>query len=201
MKKTIAASFGVFVVMLVFLVAAVPHLLHGDSSGGQSQNAEPEEAGAASQNVQNRPECPVADLGGVALPCLGAQHRAHPMPAVTVVSLWAWWCEPCRKELPLFDELAAKHPEFSVVGVHADTNAANGAALLNDLGIQMPSLQDNNNSFAASLGLPKVVPITLVFDQNGKLISTIPKPFEHYEDLESAVLRNLPATATPTEVS
>ncbi|ADK28001.1 TlpA family protein disulfide reductase [Corynebacterium pseudotuberculosis] len=201
MKKTIAASFGVFVVMLVFLLAVVPQLLRGDNSGNQNGSTGAEGTEATAQNVQNRPECPIADLGGVSLPCLGAQHRARPMPAVTVVSLWAWWCEPCRKELPLFDELAAKHPEFSVIGVHADPNAANGAALLNDLGIQMPSLQDNNNNFAASLGLPKVVPITLVFDQNGKLISTIPKPFEHYGELESAVLGKLPATVTPTEAS
>ena len=89
--------------------------------------------------------------------------RLHQDPTLlTVVNVWAWWCQPCRAELPVVEEFARAHPEYTVVGVHADGNAANGASLLNELGVGLPSYQDDAGVFAAAQGLPPVVPVTVV---------------------------------------
>src|SRR5699024_689904 len=66
------------------------------------------------------------------------------------------------EELPYLEEIAQAHPEWNVVGVHADRNAGNGAAFLNDLGVDLPSYQDDSNLFAGTLSLPGVIPITLL---------------------------------------
>lgn len=175
MTNTAKWSILTSVLILVALVIAVPRLLAG-----------PEAHEDAAAPVATRPDCPVSDIGHVSLPCLGGD-AAGSSPKPTVVNVWAWWCKPCREELPLFDALAAQHPEWNVIGVHADTNAANGAALLNELGLQLPSLQDDGNQFAGTFGLPGVVPITVVFDEQGKLVQSFPAVFGSQEELDRAV--------------
>ncbi len=136
--------------------------------------------------MQERPDCPGPGVGGVDLPCLGGEDSGQNPQDITVVNVWAWWCEPCREELPAFDEFARTHPDYTVVGVHADTNAANGAALLNELGIQMPSYQDSENVFAGAHGLPGVVPVTVVFRGEEK-VGVMGKGFSSSSEIARAV--------------
>ena len=151
------------------------------------ENDEPEVAvpEAQEQAVAKRPKCPEGPLAGVDLPCLGAASTAA-AKNVQIVTVWAWWCEPCRTELPFFEDLARAHPTWNVVGVHADANAANGAALLSDLQVDIPSYQDDDGAFAGELGLPGVIPITLVV-RDGTVEEKFVKPFDSAEDLEEAV--------------
>ena len=135
--------------------------------------------------MAKRPKCPEGPLAGVDLPCLGAAGTAA-AKNVQIVTVWAWWCEPCRAELPFFEDLARAHPTWNVVGVHADANAANGAALLSDLQVDIPSYQDDDGAFAGELGLPGVIPITLVV-RDGTVEEKFVKPFDSAEDLEEAV--------------
>lgn len=193
-KWTVVAA----VMLVVALLAVVPVMLDNVNSGDPAQPggsaAAPEDAGAdpVSEVVAERPDCVGTGVAGVELPCLGGtagQVAADAEPAgttATVVNLWAWWCGPCRDELPVFDEFAAAHPEYNVVGVHADPNPANGAAMLNDLGISLPSHQDDENLFAGTLGLPGVVPITVVL-VDGEQVAMFPRPFESLAELETAV--------------
>nr|WP_305086132.1 TlpA disulfide reductase family protein [Corynebacterium sp. CCUG 65737] len=136
----------------------------------------------------SRPECPHGAVGGVELPCLGATSTdgAVADDQVTVVSLWAWWCEPCREELPALQEFADAHPEYSVVGVHADGDAQAGAALLDELGVTLPSYQDTENLFAAQLKLPPVVPVLVVL-RGQETAGVVPTPFTDADDIAAAV--------------
>lgn len=153
--------------------------------GDGSEEASPSEA--SPQEVPQRPDCPAGAVAGVELECLGGAAAGKPADeGVSVVNVWAWWCEPCRAELPLFDALAKAHPDVRVVGVHADGNAANGAALLGDVGVDVPSYQDGENAFAGALGLPAVVPLTLVL-RDGQQVGLFPKEFHSLEELEEAV--------------
>ena len=105
---------------------------------------------------------------------------------VSVVNVWAWWCEPCRAELPYLQKVAETHPEWQVVGVHADKNAGNGAAFLNDVGVDLPSFQDADNKFAGQLSLPGVVPVTVVL-KDGEVRKQFAQPFSSAAEIERAV--------------
>ena len=177
MRKTIIISTAGFLLILAVLITTMMRSPHDTQS--QSATAEPE----TQQPIAARPACP--PIGEIDLPCLGAE-RNNQGKDITVVNLWAWWCVPCRTELPLMQQLAAENPQWAVVGVHADQDAARGAQLLTDLGIDLPSYQDDNNAFAGTLGLPSVVPITVVFRGSEKL-GVIPRAFTHYNELATAI--------------
>lgn len=196
MKKRIWASVVVLAVMTVAFAAAAVWLLRpadstdsaGSPSTGGSESHQVNSSAAPHETaaVQARPDCPGPGLGGVDLPCLGGADSGQGTTGVAVVNVWAWWCEPCREELPALDEFAREHPEYTVVGVHADTNAANGAALLNDLGVGMPSYQDSENAFAGELGLPAVVPVTVVFRGEEK-VGVLGRSFSSSSEIAQAV--------------
>mgnify|MGYP002718612754 FL=1 len=84
------------------------------------------------------------------------------------------------------EEFARTHPEYAVVGVHADQNAGNGAALLEEIGVDLPSYQDDSGAFAAEQGLPPVVPVTVVL-RGGEQVAVFAKEFTSAEELAAAV--------------
>lgn len=195
MKRQAIVSIVAVVILTLGVIAGGVYLLgSGTNSTGQASSAAGETTASTpapepsqAQNVAERPTCPSTGAGGIELPCLGAETGEQPQDAgVTVVNVWAWWCGPCRDELPYFEEFAESHPEYNVVGVHADANASNGAAFLNDINVDLPSYQDADNTFAGTLGLPGVVPITLVFEGTEQK-AMLPTPFESAEEIETAV--------------
>lgn len=192
MKKQVWISAAVIAVVTVLVVVAAVSLLRPENPAdtadpaGTAGPAEPAESAApTSEDIPERPDCPGPRVGGVELPCLGGE-TVTAEAEITVVNVWAWWCEPCREELPALEEFARKHTEYTVVGVHADTNATNGAALLNDLGVDLPSYQDSDNSFAGTLGLPGVVPVTVVFRGEEK-VGVVAKAFSSSSEIAKAV--------------
>lgn len=177
MNKTVLWSVIVGAVLTVVLVAGVLSL--------RPAGEEP----VAEVGIAKRPDCPVGPVAGVDLECLGGQNSTE-LKSVTVVNLWAWWCGPCRDELPLLEEVARTHPEWTVVGVHADTDSAKGADFLNELGNGLASYKDEDNRFAGTLGLPGVIPITLVL-KDGEEVGRFVQPFESEEDIVEAVNSSL----------
>lgn len=203
MRKQAIISGVVLALLSLAVFAGAAYLLRGSEEGDSAANpvsASPATTRETEENtvqadVPPRPACPTGPVAGVDLPCLGAgddaatdagDKAAAADKGVTVVNVWAWWCGPCREELPAMDEVARNHPEWTVVGVQADKNAAAGAGMLNDLGVEIPSFQDDDNSFASKLGLPRVVPVTVVL-RHGKVIATVAQPFTDAGDITDAV--------------
>ena len=173
MKRAIWVSVAVIVAVTLLVVAGARSLLVDDQPTGDPV--------AVEKQVPERPDCPA----GLDLPCLGGDVAGE-TKEITVVNVWAWWCQPCRAELPAVEEFARTHPEYTVVGVHADQNAGNGAALLEDLGVGLPSYQDDSGAFAADQGLPPVVPVTVVL-RGGEQVAVFAKEFTSAEELAAAV--------------
>ena len=137
---------------------------------------------------------PDSELAGIELTCLtSGKGEAADLGAAlagkpTIINVWAWWCEPCRRELPHFDKLAKEHPEWNVAGVHLDKKSQAGADFLDELDVTtMPVYADRSHRFDTATSLPKVVPITVIYRADGTRAQMHPQVFRDYEELEAAV--------------
>lgn len=133
-----------------------------------------------------RPQCSAAVPD---LPCLGAEKSAEAKP-VAVLNIWAAWCAPCREELPIIAGFAQRHPEYDVAGVHANPEAGQAIELLDQLGVELPSYQDAENTFAIKHGIPPVLPVTVVL-KDGQVQAVYPQPFHSVAELEEAIAKAL----------
>ena len=78
---------------------------------------------------------------------------------VTIVSLWATWCGPCKKELPMLEQLAQDGTQ--VVGVNIGDDADAVDSFLADLGVTFPNYIDGDGAVMSDLDIPSV-PATLI---------------------------------------
>lgn len=160
-SKLFLITFAILMVGTILVAASAVHLLRPQQQAAPAPSSTA--AVPATVAVAARPACPQLQLPELQLPCLGNDNPSYPSSNKTqVIALWAWWCEPCRTELPLLAEVAANHPEWDVVGIHADQKAAAGADFLGELALGLPSYQDSHGATAAALGLPGVIPLLVV---------------------------------------
>lgn len=190
MKKSVAGSVIAIVLVTAAVIAGAVLLLR-PAGETQAPEASPSLITGAPRpqiipGADQRADCVEGGVGGIDLPCLGGRSVPGEHAEITLVNVWAWWCDPCKRELPITQAFADAHPEIEVVGVHADPNAANGVALMNDLDVHFPSYQDDNNRYAGLLGLPGVVPIMLVY-KGGTQVGMFPHAFDSLAELEASV--------------
>ncbi|MBC6758908.1 MULTISPECIES: TlpA disulfide reductase family protein [Corynebacterium] len=95
----------------------------------------------------------------------------------TVLNVWAWNCAPCRQELPLIEQWGKDNPDVQVVTVHAAREAGRGQALLQEIGVNLPTYSDTVDVVGPALNLPRVVPITVVFKADGTVATIHPGEF------------------------
>ncbi|ORB00572.1 hypothetical protein BST33_11445 [Mycolicibacter minnesotensis] len=143
--------------------------------------------------------CPVGSPGagpsalrGVTVECAadGAPVDVAAMVAdrTVVLNLWAYWCGPCRDELRVFAEYQRRAGAgVTVVTVHQDDNQAAGLALLAELGVHLPTVQDGRRQIAAALRVPNVMPATVVLAADGSVARILPQPFANAEEIAAAV--------------
>jgi thiol-disulfide isomerase/thioredoxin len=100
-----------------------------------------------------------------------------------LLNLWATWCGPCREEMPALNALQKDmgDPGFEVVAVNIDTGSdEKPKAFLADYGIdKLGYYRDSSMGIFNALkkeGLAFGLPVTLVMDKQGCLISAMNGP-------------------------
>lgn len=135
-------------------------------------------------------------LESLRLPCLTrgpavdlAQLRGRPV----LINLWASWCGPCRKEMPL---LTAAHEKLGgqvqFVGVDTADTPAPAANFLDEFDVTYPQLADPNSVLLGRLRIPGI-PVTLVLGPDGGVLERHIGPFEDddlIQLLESVIAEN-----------
>ena len=92
--------------------------------------------------------------------------RGHPI----VVNLWGSWCDPCRRELPLFQREALKRgARVAFLGVNVTDDRDNAAKLLTSVPSPYPSFEDPRSNIATGRFRARVFPTTAFYDADGRL--------------------------------
>lgn len=89
-----------------------------------------------------------------------------------VVNLWATWCPPCRREMPVLAQAQREHPGVTFVFANQGEGADEIRDFLRRGGLALRNvLLDPFSSVSEGSGA-RGLPTTLFFDANGRLVDT-----------------------------
>lgn len=134
---------------------------------------------------------PGGPLTGVDVPCLGAPGTVD-LGALAgrpvLLNVWASWCAPCRDELPVLAEYAARPGAVPVLGVDVQDDPRAALRLLTELGVALPSVTDPDGAVAAALDVPPALPMSYVVRADGSVARVDPPvPFRTADEVAAAV--------------
>lgn len=101
---------------------------------------------------------------------------------LTMVNVWATYCNPCLNEMPGLGELTAEYDsaDFQIIGVISDVTEFGQAdtlalaeSLIKDTGADYPHLLLNEALYYALLSDVTAVPTTFFFSEDGELLDTV----------------------------
>lgn len=92
-----------------------------------------------------------------------------------IVNFWATWCAPCRREIPLLQQLQRDHGAegFQVIGIAVDFRDK-VLAYADEMGIDYPLLIGEQEALdaAATFGVATVgLPFTVFSDRQGRIVT------------------------------
>jgi thiol-disulfide isomerase/thioredoxin len=109
---------------------------------------------------------------------LAALAKGKPL----VVNLWASWCPPCRREMPVLAAAQQREPGLTFVFANAGEDAQTALRYLNAGGLNLANVVlDPRSELGRAVGSTGL-PTTLFYDAQGRLVDT------HLGELSAASL-------------
>jgi thiol-disulfide isomerase/thioredoxin len=106
---------------------------------------------------------------------------------VVMLNFWASWCGPCRKEMPILEQLHKQYRNkgFTLVGVNVEPNSNDAQNWLKATPVTFPILYDREST-VSKLYQVEGMPNTVIVDRKGRVrfIHRGYKPGEENEYLD-----------------
>jgi peroxiredoxin len=116
------------------------------------------------------------DVPDIRMPDLTGTERSlrsylgHPL----IINFWATWCDPCRREMPLLQQLWTRNQSrgLNVVGIALDSPAA-VAQYLQHTHVGYPLLvgEDAGSAAVGRFGIDPVLPFSVFADAKGQIVA------------------------------
>jgi thiol-disulfide isomerase/thioredoxin len=154
--------------MLKFLLTlglAIAGLVAGWQFG--LQNSDISIQSDSSFESQTLPDSDWTNIGG------GQNKLTDWQGNVLIVNHWATWCEPCRREIPMFRDFRDQHvgQGLELIGIaHDDEDDVR--RYVDAMGMNYPQLlagDGQGQKWLVELGSGGSIPLTLIFDREGRL--------------------------------
>ena len=85
-----------------------------------------------------------------------------------VVNIWATWCPPCQKELPMLERAQRDHAEIRFVGIDQGESRARVRNYVQRMHVTYPVLLDPQDIYGAAAGF--AFPTTVFINASGKIV-------------------------------
>lgn len=112
---------------------------------------------------------------------------------VILLNFWATWCPPCVKEMPSMQRLYDQFPkqDFEIVAISAGESQAAVESFMMGLETELtfPILLDEQGRTFKDFGI-RGLPMSFLFDREGKLIKTISGSREWDEEREIQLIKS-----------
>lgn len=101
---------------------------------------------------------------------------------LTMVNVWATYCNPCLREMPDLGELAGEYDsgDFQIIGIISDVQEGAteksleyAEGLIEQTGANYPHLLLNESIYRALLTEVSAVPTTFFLDENGQVLDVV----------------------------
>ena len=93
---------------------------------------------------------------------------------VVLIQYWATWCEPCKRDMPVLQQLMSKYSRsFTVIGVSLDRSRKDLAAYLTENRLPWPQIFEEgglDSAPANQLGI-LTLPTMILVDKQGKVVN------------------------------
>lgn len=174
--------------VMVMLFVAGCGAKQGTESGKEQQEADVE-AESESQQIaetnesQSETEQPVGiSFEGQDIEGNSVTESVLSGSKLTMINVWATYCNPCLREMPDLGELAGEYDpkDFQIIGIISDVQeGADGAAigyaadLIIQTGADYTHLLLNRSIYDALLTNVTAVPTTFFVDENGEVLDAV----------------------------
>ena len=91
---------------------------------------------------------------------------------VILLDFWATWCEPCKMEIPWFEEFQTKYAPrgFQAIGVSVDDTAEKLKPYIAKYKMNYPALQGlNHDDIQNAYGPLWGIPVTVIIGRDGRI--------------------------------
>lgn len=89
-----------------------------------------------------------------------------------VVNMWATWCPPCRREMPVLERAQSAYPGVNFVLVNQGEDAMTIKRFLAEEGLELRDILRDPHSRTMTGTGARALPTTLYFDADGRLVDT-----------------------------
>lgn len=86
-----------------------------------------------------------------------------------LASLWAVWCQPCRRELPELQRISASDVEVDVLAINIGDDPQRIEEYFAEMSLELPVVIDDMGDLLTALDVG-TVPATVLFDSSGEIL-------------------------------
>jgi peroxiredoxin len=89
---------------------------------------------------------------------------------VVMLNFWASWCGPCRKEMPLLDQMHKRYSSlgFTLLGVNVEANTKDAERWLAETPVSFPVVFDKDSKVSKLYDV-NAMPSTVFIDRKGNV--------------------------------
>lgn len=111
----------------------------------------------------------------ISLPDLADPSTTRTLAALrgrpVVFNLFASWCLPCRRELPVLQEASVANPDVAFLGIDHQDGRRAALEMLREAGVTYPAVHDPDGKTAAAYGA-RGMPTTILITRTGTVAAT-----------------------------